>query len=91
MCTRACLWLATVSTGRQLYAVRGHGSEVMSMAVDPTGMVLATAGNDCVTKWWSVESRTQLDHQTVRGLGWRRLRRRRVCVCATCASCADLC
>lgn len=53
-----------ISSGRQLYAVRGHGSEVMSMAVDPTGMVLATAGNDCVTKWWSVESRTQLDHQT---------------------------
>ena len=39
-----------------------------------------TPGNDCVTKWWSVQTRTLLDEQTVR---------EGVCVCAcVCAASA---
>ncbi len=71
-----CVVCGCPRAGHHVHALKGHAREVTGMAVEPTGKVLATTGNDCVTKWWSVDTQAPLDAQTV---GVRPLRCPRHC------------
>ena len=49
----AKLWDA--NTGELLHTLRGHTTEIVCLAFDPTGAVVATGSMDSTAKLWSVE------------------------------------
>jgi WD40 repeat protein len=48
------------SSGHQLHSLAGHGGGVSGIAIDPSGMLLASCGVDGDVRVWSVDSRSCL-------------------------------